>query len=278
MLARLLEKESAMPAPRRTFVDMDYGQMHVRVSECTEPTHRPLLCLHMSPKSGRFFVEFMTQASSDRTVIAPDYPGMGESDHPPAEPHVTIDDYARTIWQAMDALGIDKVDILGHHTGAKVAAAMAHTQPERVGGIVMISALVLSPEEQAKFDAHFQPVPLDEDGTRFRQIWDAIKFHAGPGLTLEMMATSMAESLRGGENYEWGHRAAFAYNEHFPDVVRALPHRITVLNPKDDLWEITPRVMPLLQNGKLIDRPEWGHGLLDTATEDVISEVKAALD
>ncbi len=266
-----------MAEPSRLFVDIDYGQMHLRISKPPKNVHFPLVCLHMSPKSGRFFARFMDEMSRDRIVVAPDYPGMGESDPPPAEPPVTIQDYARSVWQALDTLGLDQVDLLGHHTGSMVAAEMANQQPKRVHRIVMISALVLNPEEQKAFDEHYQPVPLDEAGTRFQKMWEAIKFHKGPGMTLEMMATSLAESMRGGEAYEWGHRAAFAYNRFFPSVVSSLSQQITVLNPNDDLYEITPRVLDLLKNGCVVDKPAWGHGLFDTATVEVAAEVRDAL-
>ena len=267
-----------MPKPRRQFVDTEYGQIHVRVSTPNTVSARPLLCLHMSPKSGRFFVGFMEAASTDRVVIAPDYPGYGESDLPPEDPPIRVQDYARTMWEVLDALGIEKVDIFGHHTGSKVAAEMASRRPDNVGAIVMVSALVLTPQEQQKFLDTYQPVPLDIEGTRFKKMWDAIVFHRGPGMTLENMAMSMAESMRGGEAYEWGHAAAFAYNAYFPDIVKTLPHKITVINPKDDLWEITPRVMGLLQNGTLINKPEWGHGFMDAFTDDTVDVVKNALD
>lgn len=267
-----------MPKPRRQFIDTGYGQMHVRVSTPETASETPLICLHMSPKSGRFFEKFMTVASNDRVVIAPDYPGMGESDHPPENPPVRVQDYAKTVWEILDALRIQKVDTFGHHTGSKVAAEMAHQRPDSVGGIIMVSALVLSKEEQEKFESTYLPVPLDIEGTRLKKMWDAIVFHRGPGMTLEQMATSMAESMRGGEAYEWGHAAAFAYNKFFPDVVKSLPHKITVINPKDDLHDITPRVMPLLQNGTLIEKPEWGHGFPDVFTDETVKLVKEVLD
>jgi len=267
-----------MPKPRRQFIDTGYGQMHVRVSTPQTPSKPPLMCLHMSPKSGRLFANFLDAASDDRIVIAADYPGYGESDLPPEDPPVRVQDYARTMWEIIDALGHKKIDLFGHHTGSKVAAEMAHQRPEAVGSIVMISALVLTTAEQEEFNSTYQPVPLDIEGTRFKKMWDAIVFHRGPGMTLENMAVSMGESMRGGEAYEWGHAAAFAYNKYFPDVVKALRHKITVINPNDDLYKLTPRVMELLQNGTLIDKENWGHGFLDAFTDEAVVVVKGALD
>ena len=268
-----------MGKPRRTFIDGEYGQIHVRISEPNNtPTKPPLYCLHMSPKSGRQFENFMAAASSDRIVVAPDNPGHGESDPPPAEPHVTIMDYARCAWQVADALAHNNIDLFGHHTGSKVAAEMAHQNPEGVNAIVMVSAVVFTEEERQQFMDFFSPIPLDEEGTRFKIMWDRIKEFRGPGMTLEMMADSMAENLRGGENYEWGHRAAFTYGDRFNDVVKNLPHRITIINPGDELYEFTKRAATFLNNGEIIDRSAWGHGFLDVFTDDAVADVKRALE
>lgn len=232
----------------------------------------------MSPKSGRQFVKFMTAMSDDRLVVAPDYPGYGESDPPPEDPHVTVVDYARNAWLVADALGHKVIDLFGHHTGSKVAAEMAFLRPDRVRSIVMVSAAVFSPEERAQFEAYFSPIPLDEAGTRFRIMWERIIHHRGPGMTLEMMAESMAENLRGGENYEWGHRAAFSYGDRFNDVVGELPHPITLINPADELQEHTRRAKEFLRNGVIVERPDWGHGFLDVFTDDAVATVKKALN
>jgi len=207
----------------------------------------------------------MIQASKTRTIIAIDSPGHGESDLPPSINDATIVNYARSAWDAIDALGYKKVDLLGHHTGAKVATEMAFTQGEMVRRIVMVSALVLTPSEQAEFEAMFQPVDLDEDGTRFKDMWAKSVQHRGKGVSLVDLAASFAENLRAGEAYEWGHKAAFEYNRFFPERVSSLTHKIIVLNPGDMLFELTPRVALLLQNGEVINHPNWEFGFMDLA-------------
>ncbi len=262
---------------RRQFIDTDMGQIHLRkAGDLSSET--PLICLHQSPKSSREFVPFMEAICGDRPVIALDSPGHGESDIPPEAPPVTIQDYARTLWQVIDALGLETIDLFGNHTGAKVAVEMAHQKPQNVRYILLMSALVLSKDEQKQFEDMFQPIPLDDEGTRFHHMWTQIQKYRTPGMTLEHMATSFAENLRAGEAYEWGHRAAFAYNQYFPDVVASLPHRITVFNPKDMLFEWTPRVAPLLKNGSVIDRADWGHDVLNVFPDSVAEAVKAELD
>lgn len=247
--------------------------MHVRFTPLGAHTRasglRPLVCLHQSPKSGREFSDFMTCAAQDRLVIAPDYPGYGESDLPPEQPAVRIEDYARSVWQALDVLGVDEVDLFGNHTGGAVAVEMAYQKPSRVGNIAMISASILNAQEVHDFDRFFQAIELDEKGSRFIEMWRRVTHYASADMSYEMMAISFAEGLRGGEAYEWGHRAAFAYNHTFIERISQLNHPIVILNPADLLFEFTKRASPLLNNGRVLDLPNWGASVLYTHPRDV---------
>lgn len=259
---------------RRSFVDADYGQMHYRISGQSSDKNT-LVCLHQSPKSSREFIELMKASGHDRLIIAIDSPGHGESDVP--QQKMSIEDFATQIWSALGQLDLGKVDLLGHHTGAKIAAEMAYQQPEKVGGIVMVSALILTDAEREEFKSQFQPIPLDEDGTRFKHMWAQSIKYRGPGVSLEQLAASMSENLRAGEAYEWGHEAAFNYTEKFSQRLAALPHRITVLNPNDMLFNLTPRVTEHLRNGEVVDYPQWEFGFLDTDALGAAAVIKEAL-
>ena len=182
------------------------------------------------------------------------------------------------MWHVADHFQHEKVDLLGFHTGAEVAVEMTRQHNDRVRYIAMISTPIFTDKEQCEFEQSYRPLPLDEEGNRFRIMWERIKHHRGPGMTLEMMATSLAENLRGGEHYEWGHRAAFAYVPTFKAVLPTLTKRIIVFNPKDDLYDYTRRAEPLLRNGKVIDCPNWGHGFLDAYTEEAVQLIMSELD
>ena len=259
---------------RRAFIDADYGQMHYRISGQASEKNT-LVCLHQSPKSSREFIAFMKAAGHDRRVIAIDTPGHGESDVPPQK--MSIENFASEIWSALDKLELGTVDLLGHHTGAKVATEMVYQKPESVGKIVMVSALILTEAEREDFKSQFMPIPLDEGGSRFKHMWAQSIKYRGKGVSLEQLAFSMAENLRAGEAYEWGHEAAFNYTEVFAERLASLPHHITVLNPNDMLFELTPRVAEHIQNGEVVDCPQWGFGFLDTDTANAVKTIKDAL-
>jgi pimeloyl-ACP methyl ester carboxylesterase len=84
------------------------------------PSKPALVCLPMSPRSGRDFDELAGLLARNRWVHAPDLPGYGGSDAPPAPP--SLEDYAAALIEGiyvLDPLRRNaQVDILGQHTGA----------------------------------------------------------------------------------------------------------------------------------------------------------------
>ena len=94
-------------------------------------------------------------------------------------------------------------------------------------------------------------------------------------MTTERYEDVSIERLRHFRTTNWGFRAAFAY-----DLREALPQieqPILILNPEDDLWELTPLAEPFLKNGRIHDLPGWTHGHLDMHTEEMAGIVRAFL-
>lgn len=253
---------------KRTFVDGPYGQIHARVATPERANKAAIVCLHMSPKSGKSYHDVLPLLAADRVAVAPDYPGHGESDPPPAEPHVTVEDFADCVWRVVDEILEPPIHLLGHHTGSMVAVEAASQRPDDVMSVINISAPVFTPEEQIELGKLYSPIPIDEDGTRFRIMWERVLEHRGPGMTLEMAAASFAENLRAGDDYEWGHRAAFAYAERYNEKLGEIVHPVLVINPADDCFEQSKRADDIMQNGRRVDAPQWGHGFLNAYPQD----------
>jgi pimeloyl-ACP methyl ester carboxylesterase len=268
-----------MPTAKREFIDGVYGQIHLRAARCDSARARPLLCLHMFPQSSRGLQPLIEAVSTDRTAIAPDFPGYGESD-PPPQP-IDAAAYADAMWRVVDELELltfdGRIDLFGIHAGAKIAVAMATQRPADVARIVLCSAAILTDTEIAAIEKSIGHIDLDTTGTRFRSLWEMLLRNRGDTTSLESLATTFAEILRAGEGYGWGHRAVFAYNDEFPDALNALHHPLTILNPRDDLYEMTPRSAPYLRNGTLKDKPDWGPGFLQQQADDVAVEIQQLL-
>ena len=53
---------------------------------------------------------------------------------------------------------------------------------------------------------------------------------------------------------------------------------ILVLNNHDDLETFTPRAMPYIRDGRLVGKPDWGHGFLDLRTAEFARLVRDFVD
>ncbi|MEO9468000.1 alpha/beta hydrolase [Parasphingorhabdus sp.] len=265
---------------RRKFVDGRYGQMHLRIAEPDQPKHIPLICLHMFPQSGRNFEKLVEEVGTDRVVVAPDFPGYGESD-PPKIP-ITATEYADAIWDVVENLSLvqggGQIDVFGIHAGSKLATELTYLHPTRVRKLILTSAAILLPEEIERMRSSLSHVELDQEGSRFRRFWDMLVRNQAQDAPLELAAKNFAEMVRSGETYSWGHRAVFEYNKDFPSRLAELRHPIALLNPEDDLYEMTPRTLQHIQNGEMIDLPGWNHGFLETRAKELAQIIRNFLD
>lgn len=85
-------------------------------------------------------------------AVAYDMLGHGGSRLPPAEP--TLSDYADQLRRLLDALGIERANIVGHSMGALVALAFAMAHPGRVLRLVALNAVYdRTPEQRAAIEA-----------------------------------------------------------------------------------------------------------------------------
>lgn len=260
---------------KRRYVDGRFGQIHLRVAQpIAEPTAPPLLCFHMSPNSSRIYQTFLESIGTDRLVVAPDTPGFGESDPPHSQP--SIEDYASAMTEVMDALGLDQVDVMGYHTGSETCVALALLRPNRVRKLVLTSAPIFSDEELQGFRDHYSKPELSEDGSHVAEKWRAYLHWAGPGWTPEHVAVQFADALRRPDTSWWGHNAAFDFP--MGDKLAEVTQPVLVLNPNDDLVEQTRRADGLMQNGRIHELPDWGHGYLDVHTSAVCALIRAFLD
>ncbi|MEQ8508917.1 MAG: alpha/beta fold hydrolase [Rhodospirillaceae bacterium] len=234
----------------------------------------PLLCLHMSPNSSRIYQTFVGQMGVDRLTVAPDTPGFGESDPPAEQP--AIADYAAAMLDVMDALGLAQVDVMGYHTGSETCVELAHQAPDRIRKLVLTSAPIFNEDELDDFRTHYAKPELTEDGSHVAEKWRAYLHWAGPGWTLQHVAEQFADALRRPDIAWWGHNAAFDYP--MKEKLEQVQQPVLVLNPNDDLVEHSRRAHGLLQNGRIHELPDWGHGFLDVHTAEACALVRQFLD
>ena len=262
---------------RRSFVDCRYGQMHLYTISPTESgaiARPPLLCIHQTPKSSRQTLGLGRDLARDRLVYAPDLPGFGDSDPPGAPPR--IEDYADCLGTLVDALELDVLDILGNHTGAMNAVELALTRPHQVRRLVLIGVPLLNEVEKDAIRAQPFPVAAEPDGSHLITEWQRALQWAGPGQTQAMIESGFLDKLKAGRHGQWGAQAALAYP--MGDRLAKVNQRVLAIGPRDDLWEISPRAAPLIQNGRFEPWPDYGFGVMDVATAKLAAVIRAHLD
>jgi pimeloyl-ACP methyl ester carboxylesterase len=155
---------------RHRSIPVPWGVVHAR--EAGEGD-APIVCLHQTPRSGDEFREVMELLGHSHRVIAMDLPGMGRS-----TPHPKGDDiasYAHAVVAACMADSIEQCHLVGHHTGAAVAAQVAAMKPGLVASLVLSSPPWMDSEARAARAARVGPgidqVERRDDASYAEALW-----------------------------------------------------------------------------------------------------------
>ncbi len=248
---------------RRRYVDGPHGQIHLRLAG----EGVPLLLLHQSPLSGGQFEAAMPLlAEAGFAAAAMDTPGFGQSDRPAAP--VGIPGYADCIPAVLDALDSDKAHVLGHHTGASIAASFAARYPDRLDRLVLNGLALLSDEERAHFaQFSFAPLKPKADGSHLLAAWNQ-RLAASPGWSqLTAMHRYVTEMLANPEFYFWGFEAAFSHDLG-AELAKISAPTLILSNSGDDLHAASQRAHGL--------RPDFAFAALDGGTHDIVDEQPVA--
>jgi len=110
---------------------------HIGVYEFGDPSGRPVVALHGTPSCGAGFDWADAPARERRLrVVAPDRPGIGQSDRVPMS---SVADYAAEIEALADALGIERFVVLGYSGGGPYALAVAQQLADRVESATIVA-------------------------------------------------------------------------------------------------------------------------------------------
>src|SRR5712691_9075192 len=101
--------------------------------EYGDPNGTPVVALHGTPACGAGFAWADRHARTRGIrLLAPDRPGVGESDPWDRGNGVTVDDYPPALSAFADALDLRTFSILGYSGGGPYALAAAHALADRV--------------------------------------------------------------------------------------------------------------------------------------------------
>jgi len=143
----------------------------------SNPGATPLVLLHGIFAEKDHWVDFARPLTGQYRVIAPDFPGFGESTRLDDQPY----DYAahtQRLGVLLDALGIEKAHLAGNSMGGTIAALFALQHPERVASVAFIGAPhgIRSPKPSTmdrRIDAGQRPL-VAHDAAAFRAMMDLV--------------------------------------------------------------------------------------------------------
>ena len=217
-----------MSSIRRAFADLSVGQVHY--AACGDPTAPAVLLLHQSPRSWTEYRAVLPLIGARRRAIAMDTAGFGDS----ADGGVpaSIEQWARVACELLDALGIEKVDAVGHHTGGVIALELAAAFPQRVRSLVLSS----TPYTDETFrKARAQRPPIDEvapseDGSHLAALWQKRQgfYPAGRPELLEAFVLDALKVAR----VEEGHRAVASYR--MEERIGRIAQPVLIMRATDD--------------------------------------------
>lgn len=97
-----------------------------------------ILLLHGFPTSSQMFRNLIPMLADRYHVVAPDYPGYGQSDAPPSPAfEYTFDHLADLIGQFTEQIGLSCYAMYVQDYGAPIGFRLAAAHPERITGIVV---------------------------------------------------------------------------------------------------------------------------------------------
>jgi pimeloyl-ACP methyl ester carboxylesterase len=196
----------AMPPVERHFAGVPAGVVHY--AACG--TGDPVLLLHQTPRSWDEYRDVLPLLGRGRRAIAMDTIGFGDSSRlPPGED--SIERWAEVAVSLLDALGIERTAVVGHHTGGYIAIEMAASRPERVDALVL-SGVALHPVERRLEHAHTAQVDdagSELDGSHLVELWrQRAGFYPED---IELLERFIIDCLRAGDLAAEGHRVVGRY-------------------------------------------------------------------
>lgn len=116
---------------------VDAGGLRTHVALAGDPGAPPLVLLHGWPEHWYSWRKLIPSLAEHYRVIAPDLRGLGWTDAP--RDGYGKEQLARDVLALLDALGLERVRLVGHDWGGLVAWLTACRHPERVERLMLLN-------------------------------------------------------------------------------------------------------------------------------------------
>ena len=126
---------------RLSFKTAKIDGLDVFYREAGDKNKPTILLLHGFPSSSHMFRYLIDDLSADYHLIAPDYPGFGQSSSPSVSTYnYSFDNLAQTINRFIDALGLEEFTLYVHDYGGPVGFRIATQRPGLIQALIVQNA------------------------------------------------------------------------------------------------------------------------------------------
>lgn len=126
--------------PGSGFIQVPGGRVWYNVVGTGHRT--PLLVLHGGPGGSSYYLKPLAALGDDRPVIFYDQLGGGHSDKPTDSTLWTMDRFVQEVTAVREALGLERVHIMGHSFGTLILADYLKTKPKGVRSVIFASPVL----------------------------------------------------------------------------------------------------------------------------------------
>jgi len=134
---------SAPSFATESFSDVKYKTVMVEgqeifYREAGDPNAPTILLLHGFPTSSHMFRELIPELAEKFHLVAPDYPGFGQSSMPAVDEFdYSFDNLASVVDQFIDTVGLDNYSLYLMDYGAPIGFRIATQNPERIESLII---------------------------------------------------------------------------------------------------------------------------------------------
>ncbi|MGS2737894.1 alpha/beta fold hydrolase [Sinomicrobium sp. M5D2P17] len=119
------------------FREIKIDGLRIAYREAGNPDNPTIVLLHGYPASSHQYRKVLNELADEYHLVAPDYPGYGNSDFPsPEEYEYTFDNLADTMDAFLEKMGLDSYAIMIQDYGAPIGFRIATKHPERITAII----------------------------------------------------------------------------------------------------------------------------------------------
>ncbi|MEV7789526.1 alpha/beta hydrolase [Streptomyces sp. NPDC088106] len=259
----------------------------VRLAYRDQGRGMPVIFIHGTPSHSYEWRDVVphVEAGGFRAVTY-DLLGYGRSERP-VDRDTSVAAQTDLLAHLLDALDIDRADIVAHDIGGAIGLRFAVARPERVRRLMVIDSVSYdswpSPTWRRIIDEH-----LDDCMTMSQEAFDDL-------LTRQLAMTVADASLMTGDvlrAYLAPHRSALGrasffehqvrhydakYTEEISDALGRLTMPVRLLWGEEDQWQplrYARRLSDAIPDADLVTVPDAGHFLMEDAPERVVDEIR----